>query len=208
MLTTQEFFNWHPLTWLSHMLDYQLYGLNPAGHHLTNVAFHLANILLIFFVFLRMTGGFWQSACVSALFALHPLHVESVAWVSERKDLLCTFFWILTLYAYVCYVEKPTASKYGITLLCFALGILSKPMIVTLPFILVLLDYWPLRRINFFPSSPASRLSTGRKGRAELIERKVPMTRLILEKIPFFGLAIISSIVTYHAQDKGGGGVL
>lgn len=197
--------NWHPLTWISHTLDYQLYGFNPAGHHLTNVILHLFNSLLVFFIFYRMTEGLWQSACLSALFALHPLHVESVVWVAERKDLLCTFFGMLTLYAYIVYVEKPTAIKYGIGILFFALGILSKPMIVTMPFILLLLDYWPLQRMRLTRSSKSLKILTGKNKIKALLEARLSISWLIIEKIPFFALSAISCIVTVLAQERAVG---
>ena len=146
--TTGHAGNWHPLTWISHMLDIQLFGLNPQGHHLMNLFFHIANTLLLFFVLHRMTKALWQSAFVAALFALHPLHVESVAWVAERKDVLSTFFWMLTMGAYCYYVERPGLRRYLPVLLLFALGLMAKPMLVTLPFVLLLLDYWPLRRFE------------------------------------------------------------
>ncbi len=166
--TTGHSANWHPVTWMSHMLDVQLFGLKPRWHHLTNLLFHIANTLLLFFVFNRMTKETWKSAFVAALFALHPLHVESVAWVSERKDVLSTFFWMLTMAAYISYVEhrtedgrreailspsfvlRPPASvlRYSAVLIFFALGLMAKPMLVTLPFVLLLLDYWPLRRVQ------------------------------------------------------------
>jgi 4-amino-4-deoxy-L-arabinose transferase-like glycosyltransferase len=139
--------NWHPLTWMSHMLDVQLFGLNPQWHHLTNLLFHIANTLLLFFVFHRMTKAPWKSALVASLFALHPLHVESVACVSERKDVLSTFFWMLTMAAYIHYVEHRRLKNYMAVLIFFALGLMAKPMLVTLPFVLLLLDYWPLRRL-------------------------------------------------------------
>ena len=151
--TATDSANWHPLTWLSHMLDFQLYGLNPEGHHLTNVFFHLVNTLLLFLVLKWMTGGLWRSGLVAALFALHPLHVESVAWVSERKDVLSTLFWMLTLWAYFRYVQRPTAKRYLLILLPFALGLMAKPMLVTLPCVLLLLDYWPLERIQLGQAS-------------------------------------------------------
>ena len=138
--------NWHPLTWLSHMLDYELYGLNPGAHHLTSLLFHIANTLLLFWVLKRMTRRLWASSFVAALFALHPLHVESVAWVAERKDVLSAFCWLLTMGMYIRYVERPGLTRYLLTILFFALGLLSKPMLVTLPFVLLLLDYWPLGR--------------------------------------------------------------
>jgi hypothetical protein len=136
--------NWHPLTTISHMLDCQLYGLQAAWHHFTNVVLHTAAVLLLFLVLNQMTGAFWQSAFVASLFAIHPLHVESVAWVSERKDVLSAVFFMLTLGAYVRYVRQPSVGRYLIVALLFALGLMSKPMLVTLPFVLLLLDYWPL----------------------------------------------------------------
>ncbi len=127
-LTTVHVENWHPLTWISHMLDVQLFGLNPRWHHLTNLLFHIANTLLLFFVLHRMTKALWKSAFVAALFALHPLHVESVAWVAERKDVLSMFFWILTTGAYCYYVERPGLQRYLIVVLFFALGLMAKPI--------------------------------------------------------------------------------
>ena len=141
--------NWHPLTWLSHILDYQLFASEPSGHHLTSLLFHLCNALLLFLVLERMTGALWKSGFVAALFALHPLHVESVAWIAERKDVLCTFFWMLTLWTYFSYAKNRSAHRYLLVLFCFTLGLLSKPMIVSLPIVLILLDFWPLERIRF-----------------------------------------------------------
>ncbi len=169
--------NWHPLTWLSHILDWQLFGSNPAGHHLTNLFFHIANTLLLFLVLKKMTESLWQSAFVAALFALHPLHVESVAWVAERKDVLSIFFWLLTMWAYVRYVKNPKLKWYLISLMLFALGLMSKPMLVTLPFVLLLLDYWPF-------------------------QRKISW-HLLVEKIPFFVFAAASSIITILTQHSG-----
>jgi Tfp pilus assembly protein PilF len=140
--------NWHPLTWMSHMLDIQLFGLNPHRHHLINLLFHIANTILLFYVFHRMTKAPWKSAFVAALFALHPFHVESVAWVAERKDVLSTFFWMLTTAAYVHYVERPSVARYSAVFMFLVLGLMSKPMLVTLPFVLLLLDYWPLQRLD------------------------------------------------------------
>src|SRR5215469_16396473 len=138
--------NWHPLTVISHILDSQLYGLKPAGHHFSNVLLHTVAVILLFLVLREMTGARWQSAFVPALFAIHPLHVESVAWISERKDVLRTVFFMLTLGAYIRYVRTRSLSWYLLALLVFALGLMSKPMLVTVPFILFLLDYWPLER--------------------------------------------------------------
>ena len=173
--------NWHPLTWISHMLDCQVYGLQPWGHHLTNVLLHTVNTLLVFLVWWRMTGALWRSFLVAALFGLHPAHVESVAWISERKDVLSALFWMLTLWAYVGYVKRHESRDpkfrlfYGLTLVFFMLGLLSKPMTVTLPCVLLLLDFWPLpysalnsvvmagfiARRGYWPSLEGSVLSIG-----------------------------------------------
>ena len=200
--TTTDADNWHPLTWLSHMLDYQLYGLNPAGHHLTSLLFHIVNTLLLFLVFKRMTGALWGSGFIAALFALHPLHVESVAWVAERKDVLSTFFWILTIWTYVRYTEQPRLNRYMLVLLSFALGLMAKPMLVTLPFVLLLVDYWPLGRLQFGPRSGRHRLNTSRsKGTSD--QRSFAL-RLVLEKVPLFVLAAVSSFLTFFVQRSGG----
>ncbi|MDI6688467.1 MAG: tetratricopeptide repeat protein, partial [Desulfobacterales bacterium] len=194
--TTFHSANWHPITWLSHMLDYELYGLNPMGHHWTNLQFHIANTLLLFFTFFKMTGVLWRSAFVAALFALHPLHVESVAWVAERKDVLSAFFWILTISAYLRYVEKPALIRYFMILLFFVLGLMSKPMLVTLPFVLLLLDFWPLQRLQFKDNT----LLSDEEARFDLQR----FFKLIGEKIPFFILVAISCILTFFAQKSGG----
>jgi protein O-mannosyl-transferase len=261
--------NWHPLTWISHMVDCQLFGLNPQGHHCVNLAIHLMNVLLLFLVLERMTNGFWQSAFVAALFACHPLRVESVAWVAERKDLLSGFFFLASLWAYYRYASlsrippasnpttsahsnrpppltpwlqpdgpKPargaagsTASQppaqspvarsnrpgsgeakvpinnqrlllgyYGLTLGFFALGLMSKPMLVTLPFVLLLLDFWPLQRVWFSSSRSHSSVQT-----ASHPPTTVECLRaLTLEKVPFFALALLSSIITFLVQKTGG----
>ena len=162
---------WQPLTWLSHMLDCQLYGLNPGMHHSTNLILHIVNSILLFLIFLRMTGEVWKSGFVAALFALHPINVESVAWIAERKNVLSTLFWMLTLLTYSLYTEKPDRSRYLATLSIFTMGLLAKPFLVTLPFVLLLLDYWPLKRFRFEQSKDVS-----------------TALRLILEKIPFFVL--------------------
>jgi len=167
---------WHPLTWLSHILDFQLYGMNAGGHHMTSLLFHIANTLLLFFIFRRMTGDIWQSGFVAALFALHPLHVESVAWVAERKDMLSTFFWLLTMLTYCRYIEKPVLIRYFMVLLFFVLGLMSKPMLVTLPFVLLLMDYWPLGRIQLG--------QVIKSGNVEA--QKTSVFHLVGEKIPFF----------------------
>ena len=145
-LTTGHASNWHPLTWLSHQLDVELFGLDPGRHHLTSVAIHLVNTLLLFGLLHGMTGALFRSAFVAALFAVHPLHVESVAWVSERKDVLSGTFFVLTLAAYQAYVSRPSRWRYVAVMLALALGLMSKPMLVTVPVVLLLLDYWPLAR--------------------------------------------------------------
>src|SRR6478735_2381235 len=175
--------NWHPLTTLSHMLDCQLYGLNAGGHHLTNVILHTISVLLLFLVLKQMTGAVWQSAFVAGVFAIHPLHVESVAWIAERKDVLCAVFFMLTLAAYARHARAPSAPRYLLVALLFAFGLMSKPMLVTLPFVLLLLDYWPLGRLGGQKSEVGSRLR-----------------KLITEKIPLFALSALSCIATLFAQ--------
>jgi Flp pilus assembly protein TadD len=197
-LTVPHACNWHPLTWLSHMLDCEIYGLNAGGHHLTSLLFHVVNALLLFLVLKRMSGALWRSAFVGALFALHPLHVESVAWVAERKDVLCTFFWLLTMWAYVLYTERPSPHRYFLVLLAFAFGLMSKPMLVTLPFVLLLLDYWPLGRFQFGYGESHAQKSMNLSYRISL-----PL-HFVREKAPFFALAAISSVVTFLAQQSAG----
>jgi len=169
--------NWHPLTWLSHMVDVDWFGMNAGAHHLVSLAFHLLNTVLVWLVLRRMTGSVIRSAVVAALFGVHPLHVESVAWVAERKDVLSMFFGLLTLWAYTSYVKRPSPGRYALALIWFALGLMAKPMLVTLPFLLLLLDVWPLQRIG---------------------------ARALLEKVPFVLLVALSSIVTLIVQEKGG----
>jgi len=182
--------NWHPLTWLSHMLDCDLFGLQPWGHHLTNVLLHAGNSLLLFVVLYRATRARWRSLLVAALFGLHPLHVESVAWIAERKDVLSTLFWMLTLWAYVVWAERREARRprawvfYELTFLALAAGLMAKPMLVTLPCVLLLLDFWPLARWN---GVSVSRLCY-----------------LVVEKLPFFALSVASSAITYLVQQRGG----
>jgi protein O-mannosyl-transferase len=224
--------NWHPLTWLSHGLDVQLFGLRPGWHHLTNLLFHAANAVLLFLLLQRLTGSAWRSACVAALFALHPLHVESVAWVSERKDVLSAFFFMLTVWAYARYAEKSVISDqwlvssgqssrarvaaggeqtadrrslitdhrslfYLLSLSFFALGLMSKPMLVTLPFVLLLLDYWPLQRCQLAPCNlePSAR---------KFHPSSFILHPLLLEKAPFFALSAVSCVVAFVAQQQGG----
>lgn len=180
--------NWHPVTWMSHMLDCQLYGTNPAGHHGTNILFHAFNAVLVFLVLQYLTSAPWRSAMAAALFAWHPLHVESVAWIAERKDVLSTFLWLLTIWSYAGYAKKLQSQKpgsigcYSASVLFFALAIMAKPMVITLPALLFLLDWWPLRRFQ----SGAS------------------FKRLCLEKVPFFLLSAYCSAITFVAQNRGG----
>jgi hypothetical protein len=210
------------------MFDYQLHGLKPGGYHLTNLILHILAALLMFWLFNRMTGAIWRSAFVAALFALHPLHVESVAWIAERKDTLSAFFWMLTLCLYVYYTEKPVIKRYLLVLVCFAFGLMSKSMLVTLPFIMILLDYWPLGRLNsravgrnsspiFVPDSSDYGQQKARPKKRELkknfpapVVRKsskpahigiVPLWQ-IQEKIPFFILSAVFSIITIYAQHR------
>jgi tetratricopeptide (TPR) repeat protein len=182
--------NWHPLTWISHMVDSQLFGLNPGGHHAVNLVIHITSTLLLFLVLHQMTGRLWRSAIVAGLFALHPLHVESVAWISERKDMLSTFFLLLTVWSYARYVKSRSVSAYLQVFSFLALGLMCKPMLVTLPFLLLLLDYWPLRRVSGFGMANTSG------------EMKPGM--LIREKIPLFGLSLVSCVITYCVQNSGG----
>lgn len=178
-LTSTYAANWHPISWISHMLDCDLYGLNPSGHHLNNLLFHIGGTLLLFLSLFRMTGARGRSLLVASLFALHPLHVESVAWISERKDVLSGLFCMATLWAYAHYVEKPSVIRYSLVFLLFLLGLMSKPMTVTLPFVLLLLDYWPLNRFGSWK-------------------------RILLEKAPLFMLSAGSSAITFIAQEAGG----
>ena len=187
--------NWHPLTWISHMIDWQLYGKNPRGHHLTSVAWHAANAVLLFLLLLYMTGFLWRSAVVAFLFALHPAHVESVAWISERKDVLCAFFWFLTLLAYAWYARRPSWKRYVAVVCGFACALLSKPMAVTLPFTLLLLDYWPLRRMT------SGGRAAGGRGVSSTFSS---LWKLCVEKLPLFVMAAASSVVTFSAQRAGG----
>jgi Flp pilus assembly protein TadD len=173
------------------MLDCQMFGLDAGGHHLTNLLFHILNTLLLFIVLRRMTDAMWRSAFVAALFALHPLHVESVAWVAERKDVLSAFFWLLTMWAYTRYVESPGLGRYLSALVSFALGLMAKPMLVTLPFVLLLLDYWPLGRLQRF------QLGDHQNQRTQAFH-------LFWEKMPFFALAAVSSTVTFLVQKSAG----
>jgi Tfp pilus assembly protein PilF len=173
---------WHPLTWLSHMLDYQLFKLNASGHHWTSLIFHMANVVLLYILLARTTGRVWQSAFAAALFAVHPLNVESVAWIAERKNVLSTFFLLMAMWAYACYVDRPTWYRYALVLLAFVFGLMAKPMLVTLPFVLLLLDYWPLGRLNEWKDAK----------------------RLLIEKIPLFVMTIAVSVFTFLATRHEG----
>lgn len=189
--------NWHPLTWMSHMLDWAFFGANPSGHHWVNVLFHVANSVLLFLVLRQATHATGRSGFVAALFALHPLHVESVAWIAERKDVLSTLFWILTMGAYVRYVENGRRAKWWLALLFFTFGLLSKTMLVTLPLVLLLLDFWPLRRIHLAGSS-------GTEGSGAIGNSGHSLMLLVWEKVPFLALAAGASVVTFWAQKTGG----
>ena len=214
--TTLDASNWHPLTWLSHTVDCQLFGLNAGGHHLVSVLFHATNAVLLLLLLWRLTGAFWQSAFIAALFAWHPLHVESVAWVAERKDVLSTFFGLLTLMAYVRYAQRRAKVDYLLALFFFACGLMSKPMLVTLPFVFLLLDYWPLRRVTgngwqvTGDKKPVGKLSTRNSsasafgcGATAPKRSEGGQLSTILEKWPFFALAAASCVVTFVAQQRG-----
>ena len=186
--TATEQGNWHPLTWLSHALDYQLFHQNPAGHHLTSLLIHAANAVLLFLFLMYATRRLGPSLFVAALFALHPINVESVAWVAERKNVLCTFFFFATLIAYCWYARQPDWRRYLVFAGLFVLGLMSKPMVITLPFVLLLLDYWPLGRI--------------RGGRADATA--APLSKLVVEKLPLIALSAASAVITMQAQRAGG----
>lgn len=182
--TSGDAANWFPVTWVSHMLDCQFFGLESGRHHLTNVVIHGLTALLLFAFLRRATGALWRSAFVAFLFAVHPLHVESVAWVAERKDVLSAFFWFLTMWAYVGYTERPGRRGYLLVLVSFCFGLMAKPMIVTLPFALLLLDVWPLRRL---PSADKQRTAA-----------------ILREKAPLLALSVVVSVITYLVQQRGG----
>jgi protein O-mannosyl-transferase len=185
-LTSSHAANWHPLTWVSHLVDVSLFGMDPRGHHAVNLLLHCANVALLFLLLERMTGDAGRSALAAALFALHPLRVESVAWVSERKDVLSAFFWIATTLAWVGWTRRRTAARYALVLLLFALGLASKQMLVTLPFTLLLLDAWPLRRIDAVRPT---------------VRDLVP---LVVEKLPLLALSATASVVTFLVQSGRG----
>jgi protein O-mannosyl-transferase len=241
--TTDTAANWHPVTWLSHMLDVQLFGVAPGPLHVTSVVLHAANVLLLFGLLVRLTGARWPSALVAALFAVHPLHVESVAWVAERKDVLSTLFLMLTLWAYAAYARAPGPTRdataagaspagrgyYLLTIACFALGLMAKPMLVTLPFVLLLLDIWPLARLGPARSDtpgvqvsarPSDRVKAGAARASAAMRRSKnrrttprppgPLARarsawpLVREKLPLFAMAAASAVVTFVVQQRGG----
>jgi hypothetical protein len=196
-MTTLYTTNWHPLTWLSLLSDYELYGMNAAGYHVSSLLLHILNTILLFLVLRRMTGETWKCLTVAALFGVHPLNIESVAWIAERKNLLSTLFWILTIMAYVRYADKPGWKSYSVILVCFILGLMAKPMLVTLPFVLLLLDYWPLQR---FPGLDRSR-SGAIQDRSE---RQKLLIHLLIEKIPLILLSLLSAWLTFYAARTGG----
>jgi protein O-mannosyl-transferase len=212
-LTTTSCANWHPLTWLSVQLDHALYGPHAWGYHVTNLAFHVANVLLLFLVLCRMTGATWPSALVAGLFAVHPLHVESVAWVAERKDVLSTLFWMLTLAAYVQYAERPGPARYVLVVLSFAAGLAAKSMLVTLPFVLLLLDYWPLRRLYLSSAWEGKASAAGpphpdpppQGGREKKRGNPIGVGWLLVEKAPLMALSVVSSAITLYAQQVDSG---
>lgn len=191
-ITSTHSANWHPVTWLSHMTDVQFFGLNPRGHHLTNIIIHSISSVLLLLLLRRVTGLPWQSSFVAALFALHPMHVESVAWVAERKDILSAFFFFLTLLFYAEYIKKKNVGNYILALLSFIMGLMSKQMLVTLPLVMLLMDFWPFKRLQPGTSGEDSRC---------ISDKALPLLR---EKIPFFVSAILSGIITLYAQNKFG----
>lgn len=192
--TSYQAANWHPLTWLSHALDVQLFGLNPAGHHFVNVLLHACNAVLLFLVLQSLTGFSWRSLMVAAIFAVHPLNVESVAWAAERKNLLSTLFFLLALWSYLWYVRKPNRLRFLTVGGLFAFGLMSKPQIVTLPFVLLLLDYWPLQRVRFQDGSTAA---------PDRASPSYSLLSLLKEKVPLLLLSALSAFITLQAQRTG-----
>jgi len=186
--------NWHPLTWVSHLIDCHFFGLNPGMHHLTSLMFHMANSLLLLYILMRMTGSLWCSSLVAAFFALHPLHVESVAWIAERKDVLSTFFWMLCSLAYIRYIERPGTYRYLLVLFLFALGLMAKPMVITLPFVFLLLDFWPLGRFQLGQETPFQCTP----------DKSVSVLHLVWEKSPLFIMVVASGIITLAVQKSSG----
>jgi tetratricopeptide (TPR) repeat protein len=202
--STFETGNWHPLTWMSHMLDCTVFGPRPGAHHLMNLAFHIGNVILLFYLLWTATGSGWKSGFAAALFALHPVHVESVAWISERKDVLSTMFWLCTTLCYVRYVKLRSRAWYGASVACFALGLMAKPMLVTLPFALLVFDVWPLCRVPAITGSAAGG-ARARVGPAKVASQRALWSawrQLALEKIPLFIMSIASCVVAYVAQSS------
>jgi hypothetical protein len=195
--TTTRSNHWHPLTWISLQLDADLWGQGPWGFHFVNLLLHVANVLLLFGIMCQMTGAVWRSALVAGVFAVHPLHVESVAWVTERKDVLSTFFWLIATAAYVHYSRQPGWRRYRWVVLFFTLGLLAKPMVMTLPFTLLLLDYWPLGRFSFARGCEHGKAKWDRAGRS--------FGWLVAEKLPLFALAVLSGVASLLARAAGGG---
>ena len=193
--TKPHSFMWHPLTTISHMLDYQLFGLNPLGHHLVSILIHIANALLLFWILKNITGTMWASAFVAGIFALHPIQVESVAWAAERKTVLSGLFWLLTMAAYIRYARQPGFGRYLVVLLVFGLCIMTKPVVVTLPFALLLLDYWPLERVRWGQNNKTAAKTTPNQKSAGW---------LIAEKIPLLGMSAFLSVMTFVSQKQGG----
>ena len=193
--TTTSNGSWEPITWLSHILGYQLYGSSSKNHHLINVFFHITNAVLLFIVLLRMTGALWQSGFVACMFALHPMNVESVAWLMERNMLLCTLFWLLTMLVYIHYTEKPSIRRYSLVILFFTLGLMSKSMIVTLPFVLLMMDYWPLKRLK------VNQKKYNDKFEMDFVIKRSEVLRLVLEKIPLLILSLGLSITIFNLAE-------
>lgn len=218
-MTTDAVANWHPLTWLSHMLDFQIFGLAAAGPHMVNVFFHAINSILLFLVFRAMTGATTRSFILAALFAVHPLHVESVAWIAERKDVLSAFFWIAAMGAYTRYTRRPGVLRYLLVAILFAFGLTAKPMLVTLPCVFLLLDFWPLRRLNLWrdkngnSNSIVENLPNPGKKPKKATQQPLPKTSLLradspvllfFEKLPLFAISAASSVITFVVQQRGG----
>ncbi|MGA2903423.1 MAG: tetratricopeptide repeat protein [Candidatus Korobacteraceae bacterium] len=203
-LTARDAANWHPITWISHALDTQIFGLNPAGPHDVNVLLHIVNALLLFWVLQRATGFVGRSWMVAALFALHPINVETVAWIAERKNLLSMFFFLLTLAAYRWYARKPQVARYLVVAVLFALGLMSKPQVITLPFVLLLWDYWPLGRLALRSSPSALRQNSSAEISGEKRIANIDWRWLLLEKVPLLALCAVSAVLTLNAQAAGG----
>jgi tetratricopeptide (TPR) repeat protein len=201
-LTDTSTASWYPLTWLSHMLDFELFGLNPGGHHFTGLIIHSVNAVLLFFLLKKLTNNLFSSFFVAIIFALHPLHVEPVAWASSRKDLLSAFFWILTMWCYADYSVRGGALRHLLVLICFTLGFMSKAMLVTLPFILLMMDYWPLSRVDF--SQTKINIFSSRNPKPP-VKTEIPVIlKLIAEKIPLFAISLLMILLSYHAQKNYG----